>query len=108
MPAKPSRASTANTATPPTVAPVLRERLLDLLSNGLLGVALGVILLGGVGRLAVILLGVVGRSVLVHGVHGPVAGHFCVRVDCDVAVVGAKPQPVKILPSTAGAWMPAA
>ena len=27
-------------------------------------------------------------SVLVHRVHGPVAGHFCVRVDCDVAVVG--------------------
>ena len=31
---------------------------------------------------------ILGRSVLVHGVHGPVAGHFCVRVDCDVAVVG--------------------
>ena len=28
------------------------------------------------------------RSVLVHRVDGPVAGHFCVRVDCDVAVVG--------------------
>ena len=28
------------------------------------------------------------RSVLVHGVHGPVAGHFCVRVDRNVAVVG--------------------
>ena len=31
---------------------------------------------------------ILGRCVLVHGVHCPVAGHFCVRVDCDVAVVG--------------------
>ena len=31
---------------------------------------------------------ILGRSVLVHGVDGPVAGHFRVRVDCDVAVVG--------------------
>ena len=31
---------------------------------------------------------ILGRSVLVHGVHGPVAGHFCVRVDRNVAVVG--------------------
>ena len=69
-------------------AGVAENGLLDLLGNGLLGVALGVILLGGVGRLAVILLGVVGRSVLVHGVHCPVAGHDHVWIDRNVAVVG--------------------
>ena len=57
--------------------------VLGVVADGLDQLVLGVVegdhVLGGV-----ILL----FSVLVHRVDGPVAGHFCVRVDCDVAVVG--------------------